>query len=75
MKITIVKHRRGGFTVNMDRPPLPESRFKAVCKLARAVIGGSVLLGAIALVGFWVIPWAVGALTLVGLYKLIMAGI
>ena len=44
MKITIVKHRRGGFTVNVDRPPLPESRFKAVCAIAAAgVYAGMVI--------------------------------
>lgn len=38
--------------------------------LAGAAIGGAVLLGAIHMVGFWAIPWAVGALVAVGVYKL-----
>lgn len=53
-----------------EKEPMTQERFKVVCKLAGAAIGGGVLLGAIHLVGFWVIPWAVGALVAVGLYKL-----
>lgn len=65
MKIILdVDNRRFEYETN----PMPPERFAAVCRLLGAVIGGGVLLGAIALVGFWVIPWAVGA------YKLIKAG-
>lgn len=51
--------------------PMSPERFEVVCKLVGAAIGGAVLLGAIHLVGFWAIPWSVGALVAVGLYKLI----
>ena len=54
-----------------EREPMPPERFTAVCKLARAAIGGAVLLGAVRMVGIWAIVWAVGALVAVGLYKLL----
>ena len=53
-----------------ETEPMSEERFNALCKLAGAAIGGAVLLGAIYTEGFWVVPWAVGALVAVGLYKL-----
>lgn len=53
-----------------EREPMPPERFNALCKLAGAAIGGAVLLGAVHLVGFWAIPWTVGALVAVGVYKL-----
>lgn len=52
-----------------EREPMPKERFCVLCKLAGAAIGGAVLLGAIRMVGVWAIAWAVGALFLVGLYK------
>lgn len=56
--------------VQLEREQMPPERFNALCKLAGSAIGGTVLLGAIHLVGFWAIPWAVGALVAVGLYKI-----
>lgn len=56
--------------LQLERDPMPPERFNAVCKLAGAAIAGAVLLGAVHLVGFWAIPWAVGALVAVGLYKI-----
>lgn len=53
-----------------EREPMSPERFNALCKLACAAIGGAVLLGAVHMVGFWAIPWAVGALVAVGVYKL-----
>lgn len=53
-----------------EQGPMAPERFNAVCNLVRLAIIGAVLLGAIHLVGFCAIPWAVGALALVGLYKI-----
>ena len=58
-----------------ERQPMSPERFNALCKLARAAIGGGVLLGAGGLVGIWAIVWAVGALVRVGLYRLFRGGI
>ena len=70
MKIILdVDNRRFEF----ERDPLPPERFAVVCKLVGAAIGGAVLLVAIHLVGKWAIGGAVGALALVGLYKLLKA--
>ncbi len=73
MKITI---DRSGDDVHfvVEREPMSPERFKAVCKLVGTAIGGAVLLGAIHLVGFWAIPWSVGVLVVVGLYKLLVNG-
>ena len=60
-----------GKVFEYEREPMPPERFSAVCKLAGAAIGGSVLLGAVRMVGIWAIVWAVGALVAVGLYKLL----
>lgn len=69
MKITI---DRNGDDIHMtvDREPMTPERFKVMCKLAGAAIGGAVLLGAIHMVGFWAIPCGMGALVAVGLYRL-----
>lgn len=68
MKVTI--DRTGDDVhVQLEQEPMPPERFAAVCKLLGSAIGGAVLLGAIRMVGFWAIPWAVGALVAVGLYK------
>lgn len=68
MKITI---DRSGDSVHttIEREPMSTERFEALCKLARTAIGGIVLIEAIHMVGIWAIAWAVGALVLVGLYK------
>ena len=57
MKIT---WKHGDRSVEFERQPMSPERFNALCKLARAAIGGGVLLG---------------ALVLVGLYRLIRGGI
>ncbi len=72
MKIT---WKHGDRSVEFERQPMSPERFNALCKLARAAIGGGVLLGAVRMVGIWAIVWAVGALVLVGLYRLIRGGI
>lgn len=58
-----------GVVIEYKRTPMEPERFTALCKLALAAIGGVVLLGVIALVGFWAIPWSVGALALYGIYR------
>lgn len=73
MKITI-DHTGDDVHIELKREPMPPERFNALCKLALAAIGAGVSLGAVALVGFWAIPWSVGALALVGAYKLIKGG-
>lgn len=65
-----IKLEIDGKTFEYEKKPMTPERFSIVCKLAGAAIGGGVLLGAVHLVGFWAIPWAVGALVAVGLYRL-----
>lgn len=55
-----------------ERQPMPPERFSVLAKLAGAVIGGVVLLAAVHEVGIWAIAWAVGAMVLVGLGKLMV---
>lgn len=50
MKIRIDK-RNDGFTVHIDRPPLPEDRFKAVCAVSAAGIYAGMVIGVAALCG------------------------
>lgn len=50
MKISIDK-REDGFTVHIDRPPLPEGRFKAVCALAAAGVYAGMVAAITALCG------------------------
>ena len=70
-----VKWKHGDRSVEFEHQPMPPERFNALCKLAGAAIGGGVLLLAVHMVGIWAIVWAVGALVLVGLYRLIRGGI
>lgn len=51
MKVTVEKHADGGFTVGIDRPPLPEDRFKALCALAAAGVYAGMVIGVAALCG------------------------
>lgn len=67
-----IRFERGDTAFEVERDPIPPERFAAVCKLAEAAIGGAVLLGAIHMIGAWAVAWAVGALVLVGLYKMIL---
>lgn len=50
MKISIDK-REDGFTVHIDRPPLPDGRFKAVCALAAAGIYAGMVVSVAVLCG------------------------
>ena len=69
-----IHFEHGKTSVTLERQPMPEGRFQALCSLGLAAIAGGVFLGAVALAGFWAIPWSVLALLLVGAYKLIRAG-
>jgi len=51
MKIIISRHDGGGFTVSIDRPLLPERRFKAVCAIAAAGVYAGMVIAAAALCG------------------------
>ena len=55
----------------LERKPMPEDHFRAVCKLAGGTVGGLVLLGLVRMVGTCGIGWAVGALVLVGIYRIV----
>ena len=48
MKIT---WKHGDRSIEFEHTPMPPERFAALCKLAGAVIGGVVLLGAVRMVG------------------------
>lgn len=69
MKITLTRVDND-VLLEVEREPMPPERFRAVCKLLGAAIGGGVLLGAVHMVGLWAIVWAVGAMVAVGLYKM-----
>jgi len=62
-----------GIVFELEHRPMPEGRFRALCRLALVAIAGGVLLGAVHMVGVWAIAWAVGALV-VGLGKLFAEG-
>lgn len=51
MRITIKKHG-GRVTTTIYRPPLSESRFKAVCALAAAGVYAGLVIGVASLCGF-----------------------
>lgn len=65
--------KHGDRSVEFERRPMPEYRFRALCSLVLAAITGDVFLGAVALVGVWAIVWAVGALVVYGFYKIIQS--
>ena len=54
----------------LERKPMPEDHFRAVCKLAGATIGGLTLVALVHMVGVRAVAWALGALALVGLGRL-----
>ncbi len=60
-----IRFERDGTVLEYETKPMSPDRFKAVCVLVDAAIGGAAFLGAVYLVGFWAIPWAVGALVAV----------
>jgi len=66
MKIHLEYH---GVVLEYEHRPMPEGRFRALCRLTLAAIAGGVLLGAVRMVGVWAIVWVVGALVMVGFYK------
>lgn len=67
MKIT---WKHGDRSIEFERKPMPEGRFRTLCKLAWGIIGGVVLLVAVRMVGLSAIVTAVVALVLVGLGRL-----
>lgn len=67
MKIT---WKHGDRSIEFERKPMPEGRFRALCKLAWGIISGVVSLVAVRMVGFIAIVAAVVALVLVGLGRL-----
>jgi len=71
VKITL-DHSGDGVRLVVEREPLPPERFKAVCRLVAAGIGGTVFLAALKMVGIAAIFGAAGALIMVGLYRLIV---
>ena len=56
-----------------ERQPMSPERFNALCKLARAAIGGGVLLGLVHMLGVWGLVWPVGTLAMYGIYKIIQS--
>jgi len=60
-----------GTILELERTPMPESRFRALCALGFAAIAGGVLLGLVHMVGIWGVAGALGALAMVGVYKAI----
>lgn len=67
MRIKIEYH---GTVFEFERQRMEIGRFTILCKLAGAVIGGVVLAALVRMLGVWGIVWPVGALALIGLYKL-----
>lgn len=67
MKIT---WKHGDRSIEFERQPMKEGRFRALCGLAWGVIGGAVLLVAVRMVGLIAIVAVLVALVLVGLGRL-----
>ena len=65
-----IKLEVDGKSFEFEREPMSLERFTAICKLVALAITGTTLLVAIHLVGFWVIPWGVGAMVAVGMYRM-----
>jgi len=66
-----IRLEHNGTILEVERRPMPESRFRALCALGFAAIAGGVLLGLVHMVGAWAIAGALGALGMVGVYKAI----
>lgn len=66
MKLTLTKVD-DDVLLEVERDPMPPERFRTVCNLAGAAIGGVVLLGAIHIIGVWAIGGALAALVLLRL--------
>ena len=62
-----------GTVFEYEHRPMPEGRFRALCALVLTVIVGAVLLGLVHMLGVWGLAWVVGALALVGAYKIIQS--
>lgn len=67
MRIKLEYH---GTTFEYERKPMEAERFTTLCKLTEAMIGGVMLVALVRMLGVWGIVWPVGALALIGLYKL-----
>lgn len=65
-----IKWKHGDRSIEFECKPMPEGRFRALCKLAWGIIGGAALLVAVRMVGLSAIVAAVVALVLVGLGRL-----
>ena len=57
--------------LEIERRPLSKKRFKCVCWLAGAAIGGAVLVALVHMLGLWGLLWSLAGLVLVGLYRLL----
>lgn len=69
-----VKCKRGDCSIEFERQPMPPERFNALCKLAGGAISGAVLLALVHMLDVWGLVYPIGALVLVGLYKLLKKG-
>lgn len=58
--------KHGDRSLEIEHHPMPEGRFRAL-----STISGGVLLALVHMLGVWGLAWAVGALALVGVYKII----
>lgn len=67
MKIT---WKHGDRSIEFECKPMPEGRFRALCKLAWGIIGGAALLVAVRMVGLSAIVATVVSLVLVDLGRL-----
>ena len=71
MKVT---WKHGDRSIEFEHTPMPPERFAALTRLTGAVIGGLVLLALVRMLDVWGLVWALGALVLVGVYRLIHEG-
>lgn len=66
--------KHGDRSIEFEHQPMPPEQFSAVCKLAGAAICGAVLVALVHMLDVQGLAWAVGALVLVGVYKLVKEG-